>query len=52
MDNWLKEFEELLLDNALLKVHNQTLVDKTLNGRNGDRPYRKLQKNTSKTVWK
>jgi hypothetical protein len=28
MDNRLKEFEELLLDNALLKVHNQTLVDK------------------------
>jgi hypothetical protein len=28
MDNWLKEFEELLLDNALLKVHNQTLADK------------------------
>jgi hypothetical protein len=28
MDNWLKEFEELLLDNALLKVQNQTLVDK------------------------
>jgi hypothetical protein len=28
MDNWLKEFEELILDNALLKVQNQTLVDK------------------------
>jgi hypothetical protein len=28
MDNQLKEFEELLLDNALLKVQNQTLVDK------------------------
>jgi hypothetical protein len=28
MDNQLKEFEELILDNALLKVHNQTLIDK------------------------
>jgi len=28
MDNWLKELEELLLDNALLKVQNQTMVDK------------------------
>jgi hypothetical protein len=28
MDNKLKEFEELLLDNALLKVQNQTLVEK------------------------
>jgi hypothetical protein len=27
MDNRLKEFEELLLDNALLKVQNQTLVN-------------------------
>jgi hypothetical protein len=30
MDNWLKEFEELILDNALLKVQNQTLIDKNL----------------------
>jgi DNA-binding LytR/AlgR family response regulator len=30
MDNQLKEFEELLLDNALLKVHNQTLINKNL----------------------
>jgi hypothetical protein len=28
MDNWLKEFEELLLDNALFKVQNIKLVDK------------------------
>jgi hypothetical protein len=28
MDNWWKKFEELFLDNALLKVQNQTLVDK------------------------
>ncbi len=28
MDNQLKGFEELLFDNALLKVHNQTLADK------------------------
>jgi hypothetical protein len=27
MDNQLKEFKELLLDNALLKVQNQTLAD-------------------------
>jgi hypothetical protein len=28
MDNMLKEFEELLLDNKSLKVQNQTLGDK------------------------
>jgi len=28
MDNWLNDFEELLLDNALLKVQNQALEDK------------------------
>jgi UDP-galactopyranose mutase len=28
MDNQLREFEELLLDNALLKVQNQALVEK------------------------
>jgi hypothetical protein len=28
MDNQLREFEELLLDNALFKVQNQTLADK------------------------
>jgi L-rhamnose mutarotase len=27
MDNWLREFEELILDNVLLKVQNQTSVD-------------------------
>ncbi len=30
MDNQLKGFEELLLDNALFKVKNQALVDKSL----------------------
>jgi hypothetical protein len=30
MDNLLKEFEEFFLDNALLKVQNQTLADKSL----------------------
>ncbi len=30
MDKQLKEFEELLLDNALLKVQNQTLAHKNL----------------------
>jgi hypothetical protein len=28
MNNMLKEFEELLLDNTLFKVHNQALGDK------------------------
>jgi hypothetical protein len=28
INNRLKEFEELLLDNTLLKVHNQALGDK------------------------
>jgi hypothetical protein len=28
MNNMLKEFEELLLDNALFKVHNQALGDR------------------------
>jgi hypothetical protein len=42
MDNQLKKFEELFLDNALLKVHNQTLANKTRNGNNGGKPYRKL----------
>jgi hypothetical protein len=28
MNNRLKEFEELLLDNTSLKIHNQTLEDK------------------------
>jgi hypothetical protein len=31
MDNLLKEFEELLLDNTLFKVQNQALVDKNPN---------------------
>jgi hypothetical protein len=30
MDNRLKEFEELFLDNALLKVQNQTSANKDL----------------------
>jgi len=32
MDNQLREFEELLLDNALLKVPNQALVEKIPKG--------------------
>ncbi len=28
MDNWLREFEELLLNNTLFKVQNQALVNK------------------------
>jgi hypothetical protein len=31
MTNRLKEFEELLLDNTLFKVQNQTLKDKNTN---------------------
>jgi len=27
VDNWLKEFEKLLLDNALFKVQNQVLAN-------------------------
>jgi hypothetical protein len=30
MDNQLREFEELFLDNALFKVQKQALVDKNL----------------------
>jgi hypothetical protein len=30
MDNQLREFEELLLNNTLLKVQNQTLMDMNL----------------------
>jgi hypothetical protein len=30
MDNQLKEFEELFMDNALFKVQNQALVKKNL----------------------
>jgi hypothetical protein len=30
MDNHLREFKELLLENALLKVQNQPLLDKNL----------------------
>jgi hypothetical protein len=33
MNNMLKEFEELLLDNTLLKVQNETSGDKTPSGR-------------------
>jgi hypothetical protein len=49
MDNQL-EFENLLLENVLFKVQNQTLVDKTQNGRNGGKVSRRLQKNKSKIV--
>jgi hypothetical protein len=30
MNNMLKEFKELLLDNTLFKVQNQTLEDKNI----------------------
>jgi hypothetical protein len=30
MDNWLREFEEFFLDNALLKMQNQALEDNNL----------------------
>jgi hypothetical protein len=35
LDNRLKEFEELLLDNILLKMQNQALRDKNPSGKNG-----------------
>jgi hypothetical protein len=50
MDNQLKEFEELFIDNALLKVYNQTWRIKPK--MEGMMAYRKLQKNISKTIWR
>jgi hypothetical protein len=41
----LKEFEKLLLDNALLKVQTKHWLIKTYNGSNGGKPYRTLRKN-------
>ncbi len=52
MDNRLKEFDKLLLDNAFLKVQNHALVDKNPKWKNGGKLYRRLQKNRSKIVWK
>lgn len=52
MDNWLREFEELLLHNALLKCRIKPQQTKIQNGKNGGRPYKKLQRSKSKTIWK
>jgi len=51
MDNWLREFEELLLNNVLFKVQNQVLVDKIQNGMNGGRPYKRSRRNKLKIIW-
>jgi hypothetical protein len=48
VDNRLLEFEELLLDNALLKVQNQAFQ----NGRSGGRLSKKLQNNRFRKVWR
>jgi hypothetical protein len=40
MNNRLKDFEELLLDNILLKVQNQALGDKTPSGRSGGKSFK------------
>jgi hypothetical protein len=40
MNNRLKEFEELLLDNTLLKVQNQALGDRNPNGRSGGKLFK------------
>jgi hypothetical protein len=48
MHNKLKEFEELLLDNILFKVHNRALGIKIPNGNSGGRQCGNSQKNKSK----
>jgi hypothetical protein len=39
MNNMLKEFGELLMDNTPLKVQNLALETKTLSGRSGGKPF-------------
>jgi hypothetical protein len=51
MNNMLKEFEELLLDNTLLKVQNQALGDKTPSGRSGGKLFKNSQKSKFKKTW-
>ncbi len=42
MDNPLKEFDALFLDNILFKVQNKHWLIKTRNGRNGGKQCRRL----------
>jgi hypothetical protein len=51
MQNRLKEFGELLFDNTLLKVQNQTLGIKIQNGRSGGRQFKSSWKIRFKKVW-
>ncbi len=50
MDNWLKEFEGLLLDNVMLKVQNRTLVDKNMKWKEWWQIVQEIIKNKSKKV--
>jgi hypothetical protein len=40
MNNKLKEFEELLLDNMLFKVQTQALGNKNPSGSSGGKPFK------------
>jgi hypothetical protein len=50
MDKWLKEFEELILDNALLMVQNQALVNKNPKWKEWWKTIQRLWKNKSMTI--
>ncbi len=51
MNNRLKEFEELLLDNTLLKVHNQALRDKNPKWKEWWQMFKNSQRNKFMIVW-
>jgi hypothetical protein len=51
MNNMLEEFEELLLDNTLLKVQNQTWEIEIPSGRNGGKLFRSSRRSIFKTIW-
>lgn len=51
LDNRLKEFEELLLDNILLKVQNQALGDRNPSGKNGGKQSKSSQRTKSRKTW-
>jgi len=51
MNNKLKEFEELLLENTLFKVYNHALEMKTRSGRNGGESFKSSQRNKFKKTW-
>jgi hypothetical protein len=50
LDNRLKEFEELLLDNILFKVQNQALGDRNPSGKNGGKQSRNSQRTKSRKM--